>query len=378
MPLMQLRISNHGRHRPPVNADKARLTIHGLSAFIAVYMRLKLSPSYSLSALALLALACPAPAQPVLVGAGATFPQPIYTKWFQAYAESHPEFQIRYEGGGSEAGIRRLADGSVDFAASDMPLDDMRLTQLGRPVLQLPSTLGAVVPIYHLESFAQDIRLTPEALAGIYLGRVDRWNDPAIQSVNRGVALPDRAIHVVHRSDGSGTTFIWTDYLSKVSAEWKTGPGTGTSVTWPVGQGAEGNEGVARMVASTPDAIGYVEFIYALFNRLSYALVRNAGGAFVEANLETIAAAAANSAQTMPPDFRISITNAPGRKSYPLAAFTYLLIPLKPTDAKKGAYLRELLGWIFSSGQRQSAALGYGSLPPEIIRGAEQAIASLR
>jgi phosphate transport system substrate-binding protein len=328
--------------------------------------------------LVLLAFAFPAFAQPVLVGAGATFPQPIYTKWFQAYAESHPEYQIRYEAGGSEAGIRKLREGSVDFAASDMPLDDARLAELGRPVLQLPSTLGAVVPIYHLEGVAQDLRLTPEALAGIYLGQVRRWNDPAIQSVNRGVALPGRAIHVVHRSDGSGTTFILTDYLSKVNAEWKTGPGRGTSVSWPAGEGAEGNEGVARAVAATPDAIGYVEFIYALFNRLSYALVRNAGGTFVQADLESIAAAAASSAQAMPPDFRISITNAPGRKSYPLAAFTYLLIPLKPPDPKKTAYLRDLLGWIFSSGQRQSAALGYGSLPPEIIRRAQQAIASLR
>lgn len=327
--------------------------------------------------IALLALACPALAQSVLVGAGATFPQPIYTRWFQAYVESHPESQIRYEGGGSEAGIRKLREGSVDFAASDMPLDDAQLAQLGRPVLQLPSTLGAVVPIYHLEGFSQELRLTPEALAGIYLGRVRRWNDPAIQSVNRGATLPARDIHVVHRSDGSGTTFIWTDYLSKVSADWKSNPGTGTTVSWPVGEGAEGNEGVARAVASTPDAIGYVEFIYALFNRLSYALVRNTAGGFVQADLESIAAAA-HSAHAMPPDFRISFTNAPGRKSYPVAAFTYLLIPVKAADAKKGALVRDLLGWIFTAGQRQSAALGYGSLPLEIIRRAQQALDSLR
>jgi len=332
----------------------------------------------SIGSLALLVFVCPAPAQTVLVGAGATFPQPIYTKWFQTYRETHPQFEVHYEGGGSEAGIRRLREGSVDFAASDMPLDDAQLAQLGRPVLQLPSTLGAVVAIYHLDGFSQDLRLTPEALAGIYLGRVRRWNDPAIQSVNRGAALPDRAIHVVHRSDGSGTTFIWTDYLSKVSAEWKSKPGTGTSVSWPVGEGAEGNEGVARTVAGTPDAIGYAEFIYALFNRLSYALVRNAAGSFVQADLETIAAAAASSAQAMPPDFRISITNAAGRKSYPVAAFTYLLIPLKAADDKKGALLRDFLGWVFTSGQRQSAGLGYGSLPPEIIRRAQQATDSLK
>jgi phosphate transport system substrate-binding protein len=328
--------------------------------------------------MALLALACPVQAQSVLVGAGATFPQPIYNRWFQAYEESHPGSRVRYEGGGSESGIRKLREGSVDFAASDMPLDDAQLAQLGRPVLQLPSTLGAVVLVYHLEGFAQELRLTPETLAGIYLGRVRRWNDPAIQSVNRGATLPARDIHVVHRSDGSGTTFIWTDYLAKVSADWKSNPGAGTSVSWPVGEGADGNEGVARAVAGTPDAIGYAEFIYALFNRLSYALVRNAAGGFVQADLESIAAAAADSAQAMPPNFRISITNAPGRKSYPIAAFTYLLVPVKGTDAKKSALLRDLLGWVLTSGQRQSAALGYGSLPPEIIRRAQQALDSLR
>ena len=339
-------------------------------------MRLTLIRSFG--SLALVVCACPALAQTVLVAAGATFPQPIYTKWFQSYAETHPEFQIRYEGGGSENGIRRLREGSVDFAASDMPLDDAQLAQLGRPVLQLPSTLGAVVPIYHLEGFAQDLRLTPEALAGIYLGRVRRWNDPAIQSVNRGAALPDRSINVLHRSDGSGTTFIWTDYLSKVSAEWKSKPGTGTSVSWPIGEGADGNAGLTRAVAATPDAIGYAEFIYALFNRLSYAKVRNTGGDFVQADLESIAAAAASSAHAMPLDFRISITNAQGRKSYPVAGFTYLLIPAKTADTRKAAFLRDLLGWIFTSGQRQSAALGYVSLPPEIIRRALQAIDSLR
>jgi len=318
------------------------------------------------------------PAQPVLVGAGATFPQPIYDKWFQAFAESHAEFRIRYEGGGSGAGIQRLREGTVDFAASDMPLDDAQLAQFGRPVLQLPSTLGAVVPIYHLEGFAQDLRLTPEALAGIFLGRVRRWNDPAIQSANRGAALPDRPIQVVHRSDGSGTTFVWTDYLSKISPEWKAKAGSGTSVSWPVGRGADGNEGVARAVAATPDAVGYAEFIYALFNRLSYATVRNAAGGFVQADLESIAAAAANNAQAMPPNFKISITNAPGRKSYPVAAFTYLLIPAKKDDAARNAFFRELLDWILTSGQRQSAALGYGSLPPEIVRRAQLAVDSLR
>jgi len=332
----------------------------------------------TLRLLALLACACPAPAQPVLVGAGATFPQPLYDKWFQAFGERHSEFRIRYEGGGSAAGIRRLREGTVDFAASDMPLDDAQLAQFGRPVFQLPSTLGAVVPIYHLEGFAQDLRLTPEALAGIFLGRVRRWNDPAIQSANRGAALPDRLIQVVHRSDGSGTTFVWTDFLSKISPEWKAKAGSGTSVTWPVGEGADGNEGVARAVAATPDAVGYAEFIYALFNRLSYAMVRNAAGVFVPADLESIAAAAASNAQAMPANFKISITNATGHKSYPVAAFTYLLVPAKKDDAPRNAFLRELLGWILTSGQKQSAALGYGSLPLEIVKRAQLAVESLR
>ena len=222
------------------------------STCIGVDWRLNSSLRRARNVMALLALAWPAMAQSVLVGAGATFPQPIYTRWFEAYSQSHPGSRIRYDGGGSENGIRRLREGSVDFAASDMPLDDAQLAQLVRPVLQLPSTLGAVVPIYHLEGFAQELRLTPEALAGIYLGRVRRWNDPAIQSANKGATLPDRAIHVVHRSDGSGTTFIWTDYLSKVSADWKSKPGTGTSVSWPVGEGAEGNEGVALRLCSRP------------------------------------------------------------------------------------------------------------------------------
>lgn len=317
-------------------------------------------------------------AQGELVGAGATFPEPLYAKWFAGFSEKHPEYRIRYEGIGSEEGLRKLREGVVDFAASDMPLDDGQLAAFGRPVVQAPSAIGAVVPIYHLQGVAQDLRFTPEALAGIFLGRIKRWNDSAIRSANRGAPLPDRNTVVVHRSDGSGTTFVWTDYLSKASAAWKEAVGSGTSVVWPVGIGAPGNEGVARQVRSTPDSIGYVEFIYALLNRLSYAAVRNVSGRFVAASLDSIAAAAAGGAPQMPVNFRFSITDAPGRDSYPVTSFTYLLIPVKTGDAAKDRYLRDLLEWMLTVGQRQSAGLGYGTLPPEIVARARQAIAAAK
>jgi phosphate transport system substrate-binding protein len=311
-----------------------------------------------------------ASAQKELVGAGATFPEPLYSKWFADFSERHPESRIRYEAVGSAEGIQRLADRKVDFAGSDMPLDDEQLAKLGRPVLQLPSAIGAVVPIYHIEGITADLRFTPAALAGIFLGRIKQWNDAAIQSVNRGVRLPKREIRVVHRSDGSGTTFVWTDYLSKVSAEWKAATGAGTSVAWPVGQGATGSEGVARQLSATPDSIGYVEFIFALRNHLSYGSVRNVAGRFVTADLYSIAAAATNAAPGMPADFRLSITNAPGRESYPIASFTYLLL----ADPGKNGWMRDLVEWILTSGQRQSAGLGYGTLPPEVVERAQKAI----
>jgi len=317
-------------------------------------------------------------AQPVVAGAGATFPEPIYTKWFEAFGKGRKDFRIRYEAIGSEAGMARLRDGSVDFAASDMPLDEAQLAALGRPVLQLPSTLGAVVPIYHVDGVSGDLHLTPEALAGIFLGQIKRWNDPIVQSANRDVRLPSRSIAVVHRSDGSGTTFVWADYLSKVSPQWKAGPGKGTTLQWPIGSGAEGNEGVAERVQATPDSIGYAELIYALHHRLSYAQVKNASGRFVEANLDSVAAAASDSALTIPNRFQFSITNTPGRKSYPIAAFTYLLVPTKTATPAKDAYLREFLRWMLTSGQREAAFLGYGSLPPEIVAREQQAIRELR
>lgn len=300
-----------------------------------------------------------------LVGAGATFPEPLYNKWFMGFAEQHPDFHIRYEGVGSQEGIRRLREGQADFAASDMPLEDSELAKLPHTVWQLPSAIGAVVPIYHVEGLVEELRLSPEALAGIFLGRIQRWNDPAIQSANRGTGLPAREIHVVHRADGSGTTFVWADYLSKVSPQWKSTVGAATSIQWPVGAGATGNEGVADEVSKTPDSIGYVEFIYALYKKLSYGAIRNGSGRFVSADVESITAAAAG-VPSLPANFQISITNAPGRKSYPVAAFTYLLVPQNTGNPAKDSFLREFLGWALTAGQRQSQGLGYGSLPPDL------------
>jgi len=316
-----------------------------------------------------------AAAQTTLSGAGATFPAPLYDKWFRAFEQRYPDWRVHYDAVGSEAGIHAFRQGATDFAASDMPLDDRELSALGRPVLQFPTAIGAVVPIYHLEGVAADLRFTPESLAGIFLGRIRRWNDPALQSANRGVRLPNHEIAVVHRSDGSGTTYIFTDYLTKVSSEWKT-IGAGATVPWPVGAGAEHNEGVAEAVQRTPFSIGYVEFIYALQNHLSYGSVRNPAGHFVHADLDTIPAAAADCASTMPPHFQLSITAAPGRNSYPISGFTYLLISAHTGNQEKDRLLRALLDWVLSSGQRQSAALGYGSLPAEIITRVQQALAS--
>jgi phosphate transport system substrate-binding protein len=324
------------------------------------------------AAVILLLCQCPSFAQE-LVGAGATFPEPLYTKWFAGFAERRQDFHIRYEGVGSEEGIRRLRDGTADFAASDMPLDDSEIAKLPRSVAQLPSAIGAVVPIYNVDGLSEDLRLSPEALAGIFLGRVQRWNDPAIKTTNRGARLPDQQIRVVHRSDGSGTTFVWADYLSKISPQWKSTVGVGTSVKWPVGVGAAGNEGVAEQVHATPYSIGYVEFIYALYKKLSYGAIKNSGGRFVAADVESITAAASDQ-PSVPANFQMSITNAPGRKSYPVAAFTYLLIPATTGNNAKDAFLREFLQWALNSGQRQSPGLGYGSLPPDMVAREQRAL----
>jgi phosphate transport system substrate-binding protein len=312
-----------------------------------------------------------------LEGAGATFPYPLYQKWIAAFLERTPGLTIRYRPVGSGAGMEMLKSNEVDFAASDAPLSDEELSALSRRVVHIPAVVGGVVPIYHLEGSLRDLRFTPQILAGIYLGKIKRWNDPQIQAANRGVRFPARDIAVVHRSDGSGTTYVWTDYLAKVSEEWRTSIGSSTKVPWPAGTGATGNEGVAETVRNTPDSIGYVEFIYALQAHLSYGSVRNASGRFVQADLVSLPAAAASfsalSKSADLKDFRFSITNARGTQAYPIAAFTYFLVPEKFASPEKARTMTQFLRWALTSGQKQCAALGYAALPDEIAKRALEA-----
>src|SRR5271165_4204479 len=275
--------------------------------------------------------------QVLLNAAGATFPYPIYSKWFDLYHTAHPNVQINYQSIGSGGGIRQLLDKTVDFGASDGPMNDEQLKQATMPILHFPTVMGAAVPSYNVPGVQTDLNFTPEALAGIFLGKVSKWNDPAIVSANPGVKLPNSDIVLVHRSDGSGTTYIWTDYLSKVSPEWQSKAGKGTSVNWPVGLGGKGNEGVSALIQQTPGSLGYVELIYAIQNKMPYGKVKNSSGAFIKADLAGVSAAAAASAKTMPDDFRVSITDPPNtnKAAYPISSFTWLLIPSKFTDAKK-------------------------------------------
>jgi phosphate transport system substrate-binding protein len=276
--------------------------------------------------LACLALALPVSCQTTLNGAGATFPYPMYSKWFSEYNKLHPDVQINYQSIGSGGGIRQVLNGTVDFGASDGPMTDEQLSQSKTKILHIPTVLGAVVPAYNIPGISGEIKFTPEVLAGIFLQKITNWNDPALAKVNPGVNFPNHPIIVIYRSDGSGTTFIFTDYLSKVSKDWANGVGKGTSVKWPVGMGGKGNEGVAGQVRQLTGSIGYVELIYAVQNKITYGSVRNAAGNFVTASLDGVTEAAA-SVKTMPADFRVSITNAPGKTAYPISSFTWLLIP---------------------------------------------------
>lgn len=316
---------------------------------------------------------------PMLVnGAGATFPYPIYSKWFDEYHKLHPNIQINYQSIGSGGGIRQLLVGTVDFGATDGPMSDEQLAQAKIKILHFPTVLGAVVPIYNIPSVTQELKFTPEALAGIFLGKITKWNDPEIARANPGVNLPGNDIVVVHRSDGSGTTYIWTDYLSRVNEEWKNRVGKGTSVNWPVGLGGKGNEGVAGLVKQTPNSIGYVELIYAIQNKLSYARVRNAAGNFVKADLASVTAAAAGAAEAMPEDFRVSIANPPGNTAYPLASFTWLLVPASIQDGTKKTVLKEFLRWMLTEGQKYAEPLAYARLPREVVEKEMKAIAQIQ
>lgn len=325
-------------------------------------------------ALLCVALALPAVGQTTLNGAGATFPYPIYSKWFSEYHKAHPDIEINYQSIGSGGGIRQVLAGTVDFGASDGPMSDEQLSQAkGFQIMHIPTVLGAVVPAYNVPGVSGDLKFTPEALAGIFLGKVTKWNDPALAKANPGVNLPAQDIVVIHRSDGSGTSFIFTDYLSKISPEWASSVGKNTSVKWPVGLGGKGNEGVAGMIRQMQGGIGYIELIYAVQNNIPYGVVKNASGNFVKASLDSVTAAAA-SAKSMPPDFRVSITNAPGKDAYPISSFTWLLIPVPSKDANKGKILADFLTWMLDQGEGMTSQLTYAPLPENVATKVREAV----
>ncbi len=316
-------------------------------------------------ALLCLAFAVPAFAQTTINGAGATFPNPIYSKWFSEYHNLHPDIQINYQPIGSGGGIRQVLAGTVDFGATDGPMTDDQLSQAKGKIFHVPTVLGADVPAYNIPGVTGELKFTPETLAGIFLGKISSWNDPTIAKDNPGVTLPNAPIIVVHRSDGSGTTYIWVDYLCKVSPEWQSQVGKGTSVKWPVGLGGKGNEGVAGMIRQMQGSIGYIELIYALQNHIPYGIVKNAAGNFVKASLDSVTAAA-GSVKSMPADFRVSITNPPGKDAYPIASFTWLLMPAQSKDPAKGKILVDFLNWMLDHGQQMTADLSYAPLPASV------------
>ncbi len=303
----------------------------------------------------------------LLNAAGATFPYPIYSKWFDVYHTAHPNVQINYQSIGSGGGIRQVLAGTVDFGASDGPMTDDQLAQAKVKILHFPTVLGADVPTYNIPGVTGELNFTQHALAGIYLGTITKWNDTEIAQANPGVTLPSDDIVVVHRSDGSGTTYIWTDFLSKASDDWKNKVGKATSVNWPVGLGGKGNEGVSGLVKQTPDSIGYIELIYAVQNNLPYGNVQNAAGKYVKASLASVTAAAAGAAKDMPDDFRVSITNAPGAAAYPVSSFTWLLIPAQIQDATKRDAIKAFLKWMLTQGQDYNEGLSYARLPKPVI-----------
>ena len=315
-------------------------------------------------------------------GAGATFPYPMYSKWFDEYHKKNLNLQINYQSIGSGGGIKQVTEGTVDFGATDGPMNDEQLKtyqdKRGSAILHFPTVLGAVVPTYNIPGVTATLNFTPEALAGIYLGKVTKWNDPLIADVNKGVNLPANDILVVHRAESSGTTYVWTDYLSKVSEEWKTKVGKATAVKWPVGLGGQGNEGVTGTVKNTPNSIGYVELIYAESNKIPHGNVKNAAGVFVKASLAGVTAAAAGAAKEMPDDFRVSITNAPGKDAYPISSFTWLLIPSKFADASKRDALKGFVTWMLADGQNYAESLSYAKLPKEVVAKEKKALANIQ
>lgn len=329
--------------------------------------------------LAVLALTAVAPiAAQNLTGAGATFPNPIYSRWFTEYAQQHPNVHINYQSVGSGAGIRQVSQKTVDFGASDGPMTDQQLQESKVKLLHIPTVLGAVVPVYNVPGVSADLKFAPEVIAGIYLGIITKWNDPNIQHDNPGVQLPDHQILPVYRSDGSGTTYIFTDFLSKVVPEFQQRVGKGTSVKFPVGIGQKGNEGVAGMVKGSPYTFGYVELIYAEQNHMPFGYVRNHDGKYLKASTEGVTAAAAADIKTIPADYRVSITNAPGPTSYPISSFTWLLIPQHWDDQAKGKVMVDFLNWMLDHGEGEAAAMTYAPLPKAVEDRVRQTIKTIQ
>lgn len=323
-------------------------------------------------ALALLTTASAFAQQVSLTGAGSTFAYPLYSTWASQYNKLHSNVQVNYQSIGSGGGIRQLIAGTVDFGATDGPMTNEQLAEAqqkrGTAVLHFPTALGADVPSYHIPGVTAELKFTPAALAGIYLGHITKWNDPEIQKANPGVKLPNANIIVIHRSDGSGTTYCWVDYLSKVSPEWKSKVGVGTSVNWPVGLGGKGNEGVSGLIRRLPNSIGYIELIYSIQNHIQYGQVKNSSGNFIKANLDTVTAAAAGAVKTMPADFRVSITNPPGAQDYPISTYTWLLVPVKMSNPTKAAALKAFLHWSLTDGQQYTKPLAYAPLPAVVVQ----------
>jgi phosphate transport system substrate-binding protein len=311
-----------------------------------------------------------------LQGAGATFPNPLYQKWVSEYGKQHPNIKIDYQSVGSGAGIKQIKERTIDFGASDSPMKDEDLKTAGE-ILHVPTVLGAVVITYNLAGVTQPLRFTPDVIADIFLGKLKKWNDPRIKAENSGVNLPDADITVVHRSDGSGTSAVFTDYLSKVSPEWKEKVGSGTSPNWPAGLGGKGNEGVTGQVKATPNTIGYVELAYAVQNKLPAGVIKNKSGSFVEPSIDAVTAAAAAALAMTPEDLRVSITDAPGATAYPISSYTYILIYKDQQDAVKGKALVDFLWWGIHDGEKFAKDLMYAPLPADIIKRAEVKINSI-
>jgi phosphate transport system substrate-binding protein len=310
-------------------------------------------------------------------GAGATFPNPIYSKWFSEYSAQHPGVQINYQPIGSGGGIKQVTAGTVDFGASDGPMTDTQLQASKIKIIHIPTVIGAVVPIYNLPGVNTELKFAPDVLADIYLGKITNWSDARIAKDNPGVSLPNTDIIIAHRSDGSGTTYIFTDYLSKVSNDWKNNVGRNTAVAWPKGIGGKGNEGVAGLVRQMPGTIGYVELIYALQNKIQYGYVKNASGNWVKASVDGVTEAAATVKQ-MPADYRVSITNAPGKDAYPIASFTWLLIPTPAPNSENGKVIKDFLNWMLDHGQAETSALYYAPLPKTVADKVRGTIAELK